>query len=95
MEVLNKYHFGNRVPDGAVSIMRGSLFGNPFVIGKDGNRPEVIRKYRIWLWEKMQDKHFCDRILALEGYNLCCCCKPAACHGDVLKAAFNYLKEKN
>ena len=30
-------------------IGRGSIFGNPFVIGKDGNRQQVIEKYEKYL----------------------------------------------
>jgi hypothetical protein len=30
--------------DGAVYIGRGSKWGNPFVIGRDGTRAEVIAK---------------------------------------------------
>src|SRR5690554_3305781 len=46
-KVLNKYKDG--VPAGAVYIGRPSKWGNPFVIGKDGDRDEVIAKYRQWL----------------------------------------------
>ena len=31
-----------------VYIGRGSKWGNPYVIGKDGNRDEVIEKYRLY-----------------------------------------------
>jgi len=41
-KVLNKYKDG--VPAGAVYIGRPSKWGNPFVIGKDGDREEVIAK---------------------------------------------------
>ena len=32
-----------------VYIGRPSKWGNPFRIGPDGNREEVIRKYRDWI----------------------------------------------
>ena len=44
--------------DGAIYIGRGSKWGNPFVIGKDGTRAEVIEKYGQWL----ADQH-CQRRL--------------------------------
>lgn len=47
MKVLNKYHAG--IPKGAVYIGRGSPWGNPFIIGKDGTRDEVIAKYEAYL----------------------------------------------
>jgi hypothetical protein len=37
-----------------VYIGRPSSLGNPFVIGKDGDRAEVIAKYRIWLWGQVK-----------------------------------------
>lgn len=64
-----------------VYIGRPSKWGNPFTIGKDGSRADVIRKYRVWA-----KKH--PLILAslpeLQGKVLGCWCKPLACHGDVL-----------
>ena len=43
-KVVNKY---KHVYD--VYIGRGSKWGNPFVIGKDGTREEVINKYEEYL----------------------------------------------
>ncbi len=34
-----------------VYVGRPSKWGNPFVIGKDGNRAEVIKLYEQWLYE--------------------------------------------
>jgi hypothetical protein len=95
MTVLNKYHHGGKPPEDAVNIMRGTPYGNPFVIGRDGDRREVIAKYRRWLWEKItQDKAYAGLIKRLYGQNLCCCCAPAPCHGDVLEAAAKWLNRK-
>ena len=64
-----------------IYIGRPSLFGNPFKIGKDGTRAEVIEKYEAYARHE-------PRILAnletLRGKRLGCWCKPLACHGDVL-----------
>lgn len=88
MGVLNRYHHGGRVPPGAVDIMRGTRWGNPFVIGRDGDRAEVVALYRRWLWQAIQaDPGMADAVRQLHGRDLCCCCAPAACHGDVLVAA--------
>jgi hypothetical protein len=38
-KVHNKYH--NTAPNGAVYCGRGSAYGNPFIIGKDGDRDTV------------------------------------------------------
>jgi hypothetical protein len=32
-------------------VGRPSALGNPFVVGRDGSRAEVIEKFRQWLWE--------------------------------------------
>ena len=76
-----------RQDDFDVYIGRGSRFGNPFVIGKDGNRTEVIRMYREWITgieEGPYDPPTKEVIMTLKGKVLGCFCKPKACHGDVL-----------
>jgi hypothetical protein len=94
MPVLNMYHHGKKVPDGAINIKRGSIFGNPFEIGKHGTREEVIEMFRVDLWKRMrQDKVFAKQVLELHEKNVCCCCFPKACHGDVLLSAAKWLSE--
>lgn len=62
------------------------FFGNPFQIGRDGDRNEVIRFYRDWFLQKVEkDMVFRQEILELKGKVLGCFCKPEACHGDVIK----------
>jgi hypothetical protein len=68
-------------PADAVYIGRPSRWGNPFVIGHDGTRAEVIAKYRTWL---LSDGHLIAELPTLRGRDLVCWCAPAACHGDVL-----------
>lgn len=46
-KVWNKYKGG--VPEGAIFIGRPSKWGNPYVIGQDGTRTEVIAKFREYL----------------------------------------------
>lgn len=41
--VLNKHHAG--IPADAVYIGRGSKWGNPFRLGRDGDRATVIAKH--------------------------------------------------
>ena len=75
------------VPKGAVYVGRPSKWGNPFVIGPDGTRAEVIAKYERWLlghsdlvaWARAD----------LRGHDLVCWCAPRACHGDVLLRVAN------
>lgn len=68
-----------------VRIDRTTHWGNPFVIGKDGNRQQVIEKYRNWICEPAQ-QHMVDYARkVLTGKTLGCWCAPKPCHGDVLK----------
>ena len=68
-----------------IYIGRGGPWGNPFIIGPDGDRADVIEKYRVWITSD-------DRVAValrsnlhlLRGKRLVCWCAPAACHGDVL-----------
>ena len=64
-----------------VYIGRPSQWGNPFVIGKDGTREQVIQKYRNWF---MTQPSLLAALPELTGRTLGCWCAPAACHGDVL-----------
>ena len=64
-----------------VYIGRPGPWGNPFVIGRDGDRDEVIRKYESWLLEQPD---LMARLPELRGKVLGCWCAPQACHGDVL-----------
>ncbi len=80
-----------RVEKSDVYIGRGSMFGNPFHIGKDGNRMEVIEKYRVYFNRRvLEDRRFQEEVLKLRGKVLGCYCKPLACHGDVI---IKYLKK--
>lgn len=64
-----------------VYIGRPSKWGNPFVIGRDGNRDAVIEKYRKWV---LSQPDLLRDLPELRGKVLGCWCKPKACHGDVL-----------
>lgn len=64
-----------------IYIGRPSKWGNPFSIGRDGSREDVIRKYREWFIE--QD-NLLEALPELFGKVIACWCAPHACHGDVL-----------
>jgi RNA recognition motif-containing protein len=65
-----------------VYIGRPTDWGNPFVIGKDGDRADVIRKYRDWIM--LQPDLLARAKKELRGQTIACWCKPEACHGDIL-----------
>lgn len=69
-----------------VYISRPSKWGNPFVVGVDGDREEVIRKYEDWI--RNQPELLKD-IPELQGKILGCWCAPKLCHGDVLVSLVN------
>lgn len=85
MSVLNKKMVG--LVRGAVYIGRPSKWGNPFCIGTDGTRDQVIAKYRAWLVERPALIAAAKR--ELRGKDLLCFCAPLACHGDVLHELAN------
>ena len=64
-----------------VYIGRPSKWGNPFSIGKDGTREEVIEKYREYILNKPE---LLKSLPELKGKILGCWCDPKPCHGDVL-----------
>ena len=63
-----------------VFIGRPSKWGNPFVIGVDGTRSEVIAKYKNYLTSST----LLNDLPELVGKTLGCYCHPKPCHGDVL-----------
>ena len=72
----------SNAPKDVLYIGRGSIAGNPFVIGKHGNRDEVCDKYE----EKIEaDPILKEKLIKIcKGRNLGCFCKPFRCHGDYL-----------
>lgn len=87
-KVVNKKHSSYDV-----FIGRPSKWGNPYRIGYDGTRDEVIAKYSRWLWEQIKsEKISIDDLLNLDGKRLGCYCKPLPCHGDIVVKAVNWAK---
>lgn len=66
-----------------IYIGRGSKWGNPFKIGRDGTREEVISKYYYYI---LKQYDLMDQLDELYDKRLGCFCAPLACHGDILKS---------
>jgi hypothetical protein len=67
-----------------------SIFANPYKIGKDGTREEVIQKYKVYITNKISsDDLYMKELQKLKGMILGCWCKPENCHGDVLLELIN------
>lgn len=87
--VLSKHCCGN--PPDAVFIGRPSKWGNPFAIGRDGDRATVIAKHEAWL---RGQRHLLQSLDELRGKHLICFCAPAACHGDLLLRLANAERDE-
>jgi hypothetical protein len=74
-----------------VYIGRGTIWGNPYQIGPNGDREEVIRKFSYDFdrgFLKFSD-NLEKNIYKLKGKVIACHCKPYPCHGDVIAAYIN------
>jgi hypothetical protein len=64
---------------------QSSIFSNPFKIGRDGNRNEVLDKYKDYIIKKLDnDINFKNELMKLKNKNLGCWCSPDPCHGNIL-----------
>lgn len=71
-----------------VYIGRPSEWGNPYVVGRDGTREEVIAKYEAMIRSRPD---LMARIKSeLRGKILGCWCVPKRCHGHVLARIANF-----
>lgn len=104
IEVVNKHRLNPpelMMAKYYVNIMRGTPLGNPFKIGQDGSREEVIEKYRKWLWDRMQSEtpqlkelRSLYELWGKYGHLvLACCCAPKPCHGDIVKRALIWMRD--
>ena len=91
IHVVNRH--GPATPIPTYKVGRPTALGNPFVIGRDGSREQVIAKYRVWLLAQFGTGSTAERrflYLVREAARhpaiaLCCYCAPLGCHGDVIK----------
>jgi DNA-binding transcriptional regulator YdaS (Cro superfamily) len=70
----------------AVFVDRRGPFGNPFKIGKDGDRDEVCDKFEKWIGDQSK---ILGRVDELRGKVLVCHCYPERCHGMTLAKLAN------
>jgi hypothetical protein len=89
---------GWRMPEGAIYVGRGSVYGNPFVVGADGTAADCARLYRLLLGglvclscaatpaaQEAARRSALDHIGQLRGRDLACWCRRGQpCHADVL-----------
>ncbi len=74
-----------------VYIGRPSKWGNPFLIGRDGTREEVVEKFIDYFIEQIEVGNIkTDELKQLHGKRLGCFCSPKPCHGDIIA---HYVEE--
>jgi len=74
--VVNIKHDKYDVYIGRAGNGQDGYFGNPFIIGRNGNRDEVLDLYYIHFYDRLRtDPEFAARIAKLKGKVLGCFCK--------------------
>ncbi|MEB3190434.1 MAG: DUF4326 domain-containing protein [Snowella sp.] len=85
--------------------LTASALANPFKIGEDGDRNEVIEKFRKWLWPQIKAwrtngtktpaieliLEIAARVKRNRLVILTCYCKPQGCHGDIIDRCIQWL----
>ena len=83
------------VVDNTVLIDRRTKWGNPYKLGVDGDREQVIALYRADLWRRIRAGEVpLEELAELDGCWLACWCEPLPCHGDVLARAAAWASEQ-
>lgn len=75
------------LPPGAVYAGRPGPLGNPYMIGVDGDRDEVVRLFRIYFRQRLElDPNFKKYVRSLRDIPAlyCHCRKPLPCHAEVI-----------
>ena len=80
------------IAPGSVYGGRPSPLGNPFAIGPDGRRAEVIQKYASWIEGRLRDRDpvVLTALMSIKpGQALVCHCAPKRCHAEVVAQVLN------
>jgi hypothetical protein len=80
-------YIGRQVNQGGW-ILPQSKWHNPYKVGVDGTREQVIAKFEKYL---LGNEKLMKSLPELKGKILGCWCKPKACHGDVLAKYANSI----
>jgi len=89
----NAIYIGRKHYSKKHGLLEESPLANPFVIGRDGSRAEVLEKYKNWLLSQITQTsspalqellRLRNILLSAQTLTLACWCKPEACHGDIL-----------
>lgn len=91
---------GWRMPEGAVKVDRSTLWGNPFLVGRDGDAAQCVQLHTKLLagliclnaapspdQQRAYRQYVSDHVHELAGKSLACWCRLGApCHADTLLA---------
>lgn len=87
MKILNRKKMNQKWPNNSVYVGRGTPLGNPYAIGPDGSRDEVIDKFAYDLDRKIdnEDPETINALRSLnQDSNLVCSCAPERCHVEII-----------
>ena len=98
------------LPDGWIYVagenrklnLSASPLASPWTLDKESDRPILMKKYKQLLWGELKRYDSEARLelfrlvrLARKGdLYIGCYCKPRDCHGDIIKAAIEWIIEK-
>lgn len=71
-----------------------SVFCNPFHVGVDGNREEVLLKFIAYWYAKGQWRRVSALGLMSDDEILGCWCHPLACHCDIIAGYVNWRRQE-
>ncbi len=72
-----------------IRVDRGTPWGNPFVMGRDGTRDEVCDKFEAFATKRHAEDP--TWLKPLRGKSLACWCAPKRCHAETLMSLANEI----
>jgi Domain of unknown function (DUF4326) len=81
-KILNAREVGKTSTANRVYVGRPSKWGNPFALGRDGSRSEVISKYRCWV---VTQADLMNALIELRGKDLICWCAAGLSRGSTAR----------
>lgn len=90
-DILSRRDFPGRLPRMTKLVDRTTKWGNPFIIGEDGDRATVVVKHRDWI---VTQPALMNSLGELTGYHLMCWCEDhfverGLCHAVTLRDLAN------
>lgn len=91
--VVNRHHYRDGLPPGSIYIGRGTPLGNPYTVKEHGVAALDLYRRHLWAAIRREDAAILGALRAIEEASLLVCsCKPRPCHGDVVVAAWAWLR---